>query len=859
MDYRQLKSQIDQAKPHDTPSIFIAIRDFAIDAFQSNPEKIYRIMQQQTLLVDRLLKHLFPNINGLTLIATGGYGRGERTPYSDLDLLILHSENSDITDNNDLLVFIHQLQTLPTKVGYSVHTPDSAIDFAGNNPIFLTSLVDMRYLGGDRLLFKHFEQLIHQRDRRLPNAETFIQLKLDEQRQRSKTHPLNQQPNIKHTIGGLRDLHTIHWMLSYTLHRHDLDYFLNEGYLTTAELNAFKQGHFLLSQIRFHLHILNKRHDDVLKLQDQDQIADKMGFYHPRMNKKIEQFMRQYYAAAFSIRFFNQVAIAALLDAITETSLEPYNNIFNHKRYTLVAKDRSYPNRLEDLLTPFLTLSQQHSLRYLDAQLCRNIRELVEKTPSKHIYQHPKLCHDFVSILAQSDHLERILTLMVDLGVLEALIPEFKRTRGQMQFDLYHQFTVDRHTLKVAENLLSLRNGSLSSGINFVLPLAKQFPQFHLLIFAALYHDIGKGTGVDHSRYGARVSYKDAIRFGFEEDEAQFISWLVKHHLHCSRVIKRQDISDPDVIKAFIQAIPSQYYLDGLFLLTIADINATNQKLWTHWQAMMFEQLYRSAQRFLNENVELSPSQQRQQVIQTLVNNRHNPIPNNIHTLWGKLPNRYFLKQRYSHLQWQIDQLSQYTFEHPLVCLPYFDQDIRQSHIFIFGQSDKNPICLITQQLFEYGLNITEANLYQPMPEYFIQKYMITDMQQKPIDQITALANIAERLQKNLTNQLSDYQHKPRRVMPSQLAQRVKNKVLFLTPTNKEPSVVVKTLDRPGLLAQLCHFFESQQLDITQARIRTFDTRVEDHFVFSNKPISETRKKIISHRLLKLLDPKTTS
>lgn len=851
MDYRQLKALICESKLS-IAELFNHIQTFTIEQFEHNPNEIYRIMRKQTLLVDQLLKVNFPHHNNIAIIATGGYGRGERTPYSDLDLLILSSHDDDDT-NTILTSYTHLLHSLPTKVGYSTHTIESALTTAQQDSIFLTTLIDMRYIVGNYGLYKQFEHHFRARTNLLP-PDQFIEIKLNEQRSRSSTYPLNQQPNIKHMIGGLRDLHTIHWMLSYTFNRTDLEYFLSEGYLTQTELDAFMQGHRFLSQVRFHLHILNRRHDDVLKLQDQDVIADKMGYRHPRLNKKIERFMRELYAVAYSIRFFNQVAIAALLDHTTQTTSTEYNHLFNQRRRTLVAKKQTFPSHIDDLLVPFVTLSQQNELRYLDAGLCRNIRELVIKTPYKHIYNHSKLHQAFLDILHAEQHLERILTLMVDLGVLEALIPEFKRTRGQMQFDLYHQYTVDRHTLKVVENLLSLRNGTFSSGIPFVMSLAKNSVQYQYIIFAALYHDIGKGTGVDHSRYGARIAYKDAIRFGMSEDAAKLIGWLVKEHLLCSRVIKRQDISDPEVIKAFVAHIPDQSYLDALFLLTIADINGTNQKLWTPWQAMMFEQLYRAAQHQLNQKVTPNSEQQRKAIISSIEAHRSSALPSAINALWDKLPHRYFLKQRFSHLLWQTEQLSKHLQQEHLICLPYFDEEIRQSHIFIFGHSVTNPMCYITQQLFEFNLNITEANLYQPTPQFFIQKYMVTDTAHTPISNLTLLEKTASQLQKNLAIHLNSYQHKPRRVMPSQLSQRIRNQVMFLTPENKEASIIVKTIDRAGLLAQLCHFFESQQLAISQARIRTFNGRVEDHFVLLNKNISEMRKKIIRHRLLKLLE-----
>ncbi|WP_119327650.1 [protein-PII] uridylyltransferase family protein [Cysteiniphilum halobium] len=837
------------------------IMDEVATLFLKKKHSIYKILLIYSKRIDKLLIEYFPQqIAHISLIAIGGYGRQDRALYSDLDLLFL-AENDKTLENTDLLAFIQQLQSLPIKVGYSTHNINSVLQHANHETNLLTALLDARFICGNKTLFDTFKSSV-ERKQNLPVSRDFIYIKYAEQVARDSNFPINQQPDLKNTVGNLRYLQSIHWLLIYLHPNVNLHYLVDHHYITKDELTSLSKAHRLLSAIRFYLHILYQREQNSLLIDKQLMIAEFFGFKHRKPHKSIELFMQHYYNSIRHVKLINRIIFHELMAAQVVSKNITLSEGFSIHGGILKHTQNNYPTHINNILIPFKYFCQHKEVKTLDAHIVRNTLQLLSQLAKKNLRVNQTLQQQFLAIFTYPYNIKGALSIMMDLGIVEKIIPEFAISKGQMQFDLYHQYTVDRHTIEVISNLRTMRTTRFEQEFPLAYHVMLKHPAQRLLYIAAFFHDIGKGSGVDHSKFGARLVQKYAEIWRLKQDEIHLLSWLVKHHLAFSGMIKKEDIYDGAVITQFAQFCQSQYYLDSLFLLTIADVKGTNPKLWTHWQQTMFEHLYTRTSKLLRKSEKLTLKEQVRDTQRKILAQLEYADQNMVKTLWQSLPARYFTEQALATLIWQNHILCQHVIDnnHTRSIYTHFDHRLNQTLLLILSTDKEIRLSSLCYLLYKASINITEASFFKLPSDKMLYQFSITNLNYHPLQNEQELLWLEQHLKTQLTHHKIDYTPAKSNafVNDKSTTKRLKKSVQLLSPRHKNYSkVIVKYPDRPGLLAALCYFFEIHHLHIARARIHTSAFSVEDSFYITDsndQPITkQSRRQLLAHKFLKYL------
>ncbi|MFZ9035438.1 MAG: [protein-PII] uridylyltransferase, partial [Francisellaceae bacterium] len=788
---------------------------------------IYKVLLLQNALLDALITAVFTARN-MALIAIGGYGRRERCLYSDIDILFL-ADDEIALQNEQLLEFIDLLQALEVKSGYSVHTPVSLMEAARKDMHLLTSLIDMRFVCGSHRIYDYIhQQFIHKHG--LPDRQTFLKAKYQEQLRRDQRFPINQQPDIKNTIGNLRYLHTIHWILNYADPSADYRDLLEQHIINEDEFDHLAAAHRFLNALRFYLHILYRRDENRLLIADQRQIAAFFGYDSDNAKAAIEGFMQHYYQCIRQVKFINRIVFSVLRHNF-KAAVKRIDQTLYTQDSMLISKHENYPHKLKYILEPFVYFASREDISALSADICRNINRLLSAKNSS-IEISARLSVQFLSLFHHPHKLRKTLSLMTDLGVLEVIIPEFGAAKGQMQFDLYHQYTVDRHTIEIIAELAAMRSGR---AVDFPLTqtLMADYDKPELLYLAGLFHDIGKGSGQDHSEYGAAIAKKYMAKWSVATKDAELIVWLVKEHLLITRTIKKQDLDDSEVIAAFCRQLKNLHYLVSLVILTVADIKATDHRLWNNWQATLIGELYQKATACFQQNHSpkniLSHYQQLKQKLTKIDLNKMLP-------LWQRLPARYFKEQTLNILWWQTRCLLRHIdTEKALHVDGAYLKEEEKTIIFITGYCDQNPLCRITSILYDFGLNITGAQFFTAKDGRILYAFYVTDLEGISLHSIK-IRRIAAKLTTMLQDDRRYYRHSNRSYLATIESRRIETKVnLYAEKDKPYTRIVIKTADRAGLLSDLCYFFQRESLIIVRAKILTLNQVAQDIFYVQNQ------------------------
>ncbi|WP_116963903.1 HD domain-containing protein [Fastidiosibacter lacustris] len=836
-----------------------AIIDDVSQQFLKKKHSIYKTLLLYNKSIDKLILQYYPNLTAIAVIAIGGYGRQDRALFSDLDLLFLAKSDEALNDLK-LINFIQELHDLPLKIGYSTHTLISLFKYVQNDLNLLTAILDARFLCGDFDLFQQFKQQVDLKEN-LPAAPDFITKKYQEQWARDDKYPINQQPDIKNTIGNLRYLQSIHWILLYTHPMATLRYFVEQNYITQDELNALTKAHRLLSAIRFYLHILYQREQNTLLLDKQLLVAHFFGFKHKKTNKAIEQFMQHYYNSIRHVKLINRIIFGELIAQYAKNNDTQLNEQFRIDNGILKHRSINYPEREVELIEPFSYFCQYPQIKALDGNILRNNMRLIKAMDKRNFVTHQALQMQFLHLFNQQHNLKSALSIMMDIGLIEKIIPEFARSKGQMQFDLYHQYTVDRHTIEVINNLYRMHSDAYQLSFPLAYKLMACHPEPKLLYISALFHDIGKGSGVDHSKFGARLIQKYGHLWQLKQDEMHLVTWLVKHHLAFSRAIKKTDIFDAEVIRQFALFCQSQYYLDSLFLLTIADIQGTNRNLWTNWQQTMFINFYQNICHQFGQLVKLTVKEQVKQIQLKLLSLLGENEQIYIKEVWQALPARYFTEQSTAALTWQSNIITQEIdncADQIVKFFCQFNEKLQQSMLLILAPISSLDLSSICYVLYKENINITDASFFQLPNKIMLYQFTLTDLNHVPLKEPTTLQWLKQHLDCALIVNKVSYHPNHGQALATSTLKRIKNKVQILSPKHKTYSqIIVKCADRPGLLAALCYFLETHHLYIIRARIHTAAHRVEDTFYVTDQAYkqitSQGKKQLLVHRFLKYL------
>ena len=601
-----------------------------------------------------------------TLIAVGGYGRGELHPGSDIDLLILLRGTPSSACEERLSQFITFLWDIGLHVGHSVRTLAECVTEATNDITVMTNLLESRPLSGSFALYEEMAALTAPEC--IWDSRSFFKAKLKEQHDRH--HKFGEtaykvEPNLKESPGGLRDIQMIGWVAQRHFGNNALHELVEKRFLTETEYQALIDGQDFLWEVRFILHRLAGRKEDRLLFDFQRELANRFGYTDKNHNLAVEQFMQRYYRTVMELERLNEILLQyfkeTLLFAGESGDAVPLTRRFQAKRGFLEATNNQiflmYPPALFEV---FLLLQQHPELKGVRASTIRLIRSHLHLIDDK--FRNDLTCRSlFMEILRQPSGITRVLRRMNRYGVLAAYLPPFSKIVGRMQYDLYHAYTVDEHTLFVLRNVRRLSVPEYAHELPLCSEVFSSLPKPELLYLAALFHDIAKGRGGDHSELGAEDAYAFCKAHALSEHDASLVAWLVRNHLIMSMTAQRKDISSPDVVNAFAAHVGTRQRLDYLFLLTVSDIRGTNPGLWNSWKESLFTELYHATARVLSRGLD-NPIQRpelidevREEAMELLAARGH--TAERVAPVWDSLDDDYFLRHTGAEVAWHTETI----------------------------------------------------------------------------------------------------------------------------------------------------------------------------------------------------------
>ncbi len=834
----------------------------------------YELVPARAQLMDVILKRawkqfLDPNPLDLALVAVGGYGRGELHPGSDVDILVVLDDQALEPNRPALENFLTFLWDIGVEVGSSVRTVEECTQEGAANITVATSLMEARLLTGSAVLFERMRTATSP-DRIWSDAD-FFEAKCEERRHRCHRYEktaFNLEPNIKETPGGLRDLQMIGWVTKRHFGASTLKELIAHGFLSSTEYQELIECRNFLWQVRFALHTLNGRREDVLLFEYQRRIAEQFGYKNLDYNLAVEQFMQRYYRTINALSQLNEMLLQLFEEAILLNDQSdkptPINNRFQVRRgYLEVTRPNVFRCHRIALLEVFLTLQQHPEIRGIRAstiRLIRDYRYLIDDQFRNDVRSRSL----FMEIIRQPYGVTRQLRLMNAYGVLPAYLPEFGRIAGRMQYDLFHAYTVDQHILFVIGNLRRFYQPQFADQMPQCNAIMNQLPKPELLYIAGLFHDIAKGRGGDHSELGARDVRDFCHQHGLSTFDTQLVVWLVRHHLTMSMTAQKKDIYDADVIHTFAQIMVDPIRLDYLYLLTIADIRATNPKLWNTWRASLLSQLYDATRHALlrglnnpinrEEQIHNIQGQARQKLHTTKTSEAR------IEQTWKNFSGDYFLRHSADEIAWHTRAiLKKGRDEKPLI----MTRDIPDrggTAIFIYTRNQDNLFALITAVFDQIGLTVHDARIITGHDGYTLDSFTVLEESGQPIQDHHKIREIRNTLVKYLSRQPdATPPSSNRHISRIQKEFQIPTSVSFRKNTaNTHTMVELISWDRPGLLSQVGQVFMECGIPIHNAKIITVGARVEDLFSVTdleNRPLNSPQKyAALRHALVERLD-----
>lgn len=805
-------------------------------------ESIELLVQARSRQVDEVLIVLWqrqPALADLALIAVGGYGRGELHPASDIDLLILH--DMDVAALEEPIGnFLAQLWDLGLEVGQSLRTLSECVEEARADVTVATNLMESRLLVGPVPLFIAMRRQTG--PEQLWPSEAFFAAKLQEQHRRHATFgstSYNLEPNIKEGPGGLRDIQNIGWVAKRHYGEDTMFGLVQHGFLTQEEYEHLMQGQHLLWRIRFALHNLAGRKEDRLLFDYQRTLARTFGHEDGPHNLGVEHFMQDYYRAITELNRLNDMLLQLFREAILlhgeACTPDPVNPRFQSCNAWLeVSHPRVFAEDPRALLEVFLLLAQRPEMEGVRADTIRLIRQHRHLIDDR-FRADPESRRLFIAILRQPDGCARTLRRMNRYGILAAYLPAFANIVGRMQYDLFHAYTVDEHSLFVVRNLDDFLHQRSPWLAEIDHPVTQDIHKPELLYLAGLFHDIAKGRGGDHSLLG-EADARDFCRQHLEDEEdAELVAWLVRHHLVMSMTAQRRDISDPEVIQDFAVLVQTPKRLAHLYLLSLADGQATNPGRWSTWKQSLLRELYLATDQRLRLGLH-----QRQDQMELAESNRNHALETllaeglsaaSIQALWHSFSHSYFLYNAIEEIQRQTRLILAISASHlPLVNLS--DQDLRGiSEVLIYTHDRKQLFAITTGLLDRLALNVVDARIQTTRDGYALHSYKVLEQDATPVKEQERKAHICRYLEQGLALP-SQLNFRATRRMARQLKHfETPTKIHCDSPPGQRYSLVqITTGDRPGLLAHIGLGLADAGVRLHAAQITTVGEVAEDSF-----------------------------
>ncbi|MCS0022176.1 MULTISPECIES: bifunctional uridylyltransferase/uridylyl-removing protein GlnD [Vibrio diabolicus subgroup] len=816
------------------------------------------------LLLNRLWQHFgFKDIYNISLVAVGGYGRGELHPLSDIDILILSNNKLPTALEAKISEFITLLWDLKLEVGHAVRTVNECAEIGKADLTVATNLQEARLLCGSEDTFQALKKVVLS-DSFWP-SETFYRAKIKEQRERHARYhdtTYNLEPDIKSTPGGLRDIHTLSWVARRHFGATSLLEMSRYGFLTDAEYRELVECQDFLWRVRFALHMELRRYDNRLTFAHQAQVAENLG-YVGEGNRGVEMMMKEFYRTLRRVAELNKMLLKlfdqAIINGGATESAEILDADFQRRGSLIEArKPALFQARPETILDMFLHIANDSTIEGVSPPTLRQLRT-ARRRLNKFLHTIPAAREKFMALCRHPNALHKAFSLMHRLGVMAAYLPQWSQIVGQMQFDLFHAYTVDEHSIRLLKHINTFSDPENHAKHPICCDVYPRMQKKELLIIAAIFHDIGKGRGGDHSVIGEGEAYDFCIEHGLSKPEAKLVAWLVRHHLLMSVTAQRRDIYDPDVITEFAKKVRDEESLDYLVCLTVADICATNPELWNAWKRTLLAELYYSTQRALRRGLE-NPVDVRERI-------RHNQqmasamlrkegfAAREIEVLWQRFKADYFLRHTHTQIAWHCEHLLR--MKDPTKPLVLISKKATRggTEVFVYTKDQPALFATVVAELDRRNFNVHDAQIMTSKDGHVIDTFMVLDQHGEAIDESRHAAVI-----KHLTHVLEagrPTKIKTRRT-PNKLQHfNVKTKVDFLPTKGKKHTLMeFVALDTPGLLAKVGRTFADLNINLHGAKITTIGERAEDLFILTSDAggrLSEEQQDELRERLIEKL------
>jgi [protein-PII] uridylyltransferase len=807
-----------------------------------------------------------------SLVAVGGYGRCELFPHSDVDVLLLlpngaaldaATQSGGESLKTRIENFIGSCWDSGLEIGSSVRTLTECIEESAKDVTVQTSLLEARWLAGSK---DNFTSLRAQLDAALDPQAFFVAktLELHQRHHKFEDTPYALEPNCKESPGGLRDLQVVLWVARAAGLGKTWDELARNGLATAFELRQIKSNEALLSLIRARLHVLAGRREDRLVFDLQTAVAESFGYLSQapdgsRLPRRAsESLMRRYYWAAKAVTQLNQILLLNIEERLNPNPqpLRPLNERFFEKAGRIeVASDDLYVREPHAILETFLIFQTTPGVNGLSARTLRALYNARSVMDAK-FRRDPVNRDTFRQILLQNEGITHAIRLMNQTSVLGRYLWVFRQIVGQMQHDLFHVYTVDQHILMVLRNVRRFFKAEHSHEYPMCSQLAAGWDRPWILYIAALFHDIAKGRGGDHSELGCKDVRTFCRQHGISAEDTQLTEFLVREHLSMSRIAQKEDLSNPEVIAAFAKRVGNERYLTALYLLTVADIRGTSPKVWNAWKGKLLEDLYRYTLRVLGGGAPdprtVVESRKREALTQLAL---HAEPFESHKALWATLDVGYFMRHEAADIAWHSRQLSRYVGAGKSVVRGRRSSAGEGLQVLVYTPDAPDLFARICGYFEEAGLSILDAKIHTARNGYALDTFQVTSpiLNEHYREMVAMVESELVRAIEDVSPLLPAGKGRvSRRVKSFPVAPRVD-----LRPDEKGQRwlLTVSASDRVGLLYSIARVLSHHRINLQLAKITTLGERVEDTFLIDGPELQQNRAQIaIETELLEALN-----
>jgi len=831
--------------------MYIQLKEILQQKFQAIGKKFLSNHQSQiflsrhTKLVDDSLKELWNARDlkgGLCLVAVGGYGRSELFPYSDVDILVLSNNKLTKDESERVSGFIADCWDLGLKIGHSVRDISEAREEFHKDVTTATNLLENRFVTGDQIIFKKLLLLI---DKEMSVNDFYIE-KIKEQTKRHKKYKdsaYELEPNIKESPGGLRDLQTVIWISISQKKGKTIEDLLKNKVINKNEFNKITLHRNRINKRRILLHLLSKSTEDRLSFDLQNQLAEALGYQSKDNRKASEIVMKYYYKSINYIILFNEILLKRLDPK--KYSMSEIDHPIDFIKYNNLLEIKNTTNRqlIKYLFAPFLIMQQEKDIVGFGPNLLVALNNVSKLIDSK--VRSQKGNQDFfLKILKGKNKVNRTLRLMNKTNVLGKFIPQFGKVVAQMQHDLFHIYTVDEHTLNLIENIRRFSKPKLKHEFPECYEIFINFKGPEILYLAAIFHDIAKGRGGDHSELGEKIARRFIRTYKLSDEHKSIIPWLVKAHLNMSNTAQKKDLSDPEIINSFANFVGNQRNLDALYLLTVADIRATSPHVWNEWKSSLLSNLYNLTTKNLsrrslsiNEIIKIRKSSA-EDILKKYTVNKTDYME-----LWRQFGHEYFYRFEEQDIAWHTRLLLPHLMTSEPIIRVHHGNYGNGIEVMIYTKDSSALFAKIIKFFEKIDVEIMQARVFTTSHGYALDIFSL--MIESSSNFI--FADLFRMIEKGLTIAIKE-NYKLNKKMLSKTKQAIHHN--FDTEVsyhkNKEGNFELQIItdQKSGILNLISNEINFFGFSINDARINTLGNRVEDLFV-----ISSDKKQITTENL----------